>query len=144
MVHREVYPFIDMLFTKIEQMNFRAKEISLSTLMSVLSNKLIDMKVVIDKIQFQPTDKPSLSYDKAPQLIITSKLEIFMRILRDFGFQKSWHWQNVFQNLLLPGIIHSVFEVRHVAVETTIMLYQKLPTEEIRESLIENQHKIKK
>lgn len=52
MVQREVLPFIDLLFSKIEDLNFRAKENSLQTLMHIIGLKVIEMKVVLDKILF--------------------------------------------------------------------------------------------
>jgi len=66
MVQREITPLIDLLFTKIEDLNFRAKEKSLQTLIQIFEKKVIEMKGVLDKILFQPRDKPQLAMDKAP------------------------------------------------------------------------------
>jgi len=59
-------PLIDLLFTKIEDLNFRAKENSLQTLMQIFEKKVIEMKAVLDKILFRPGDKPKMSMEKAP------------------------------------------------------------------------------
>ena len=50
MVQREVYPFIDLLIQKIEELDFRAKENSLVTLIDVFKHKDVDVKVIYEKL----------------------------------------------------------------------------------------------
>ena len=94
-VNREVLPFLSILVEKIEELNYRARDISLNSLIGIFKNPQIDVRMLIDKIM-DITEKGPFPA-KAPWRIILARLEILLTILKQLGIDQSrWDWENVF------------------------------------------------
>lgn len=74
MLNREVSPFISILVEKITELNYRARDISLNSLIDIFKSPQIELRMLIDKIM-DITEKGPFP-DKAPLRIILGRLEI--------------------------------------------------------------------
>lgn len=76
MVNREVLPFISILVEKIEELNYRARDISLNSLIGIFKSPQIELRMLVDKIMDITERGPSP--DKAPWRIVLGRLEILL------------------------------------------------------------------
>ena len=122
MVNREIAPFVSILVEKIEELNYRARDISLNSLIGIFKEPRINISMLIEKIM-DITDR--LNPAKAPWRIILGRLEILHQIFKQLGYdQAKWDWIPVFENLVAPSLLHANPEVRLLAIEVIIIFYQ--------------------
>lgn len=68
--------------------------------------------------------------DKQQWRFVLCRLEIILQIIQEFGYDENeWQWQEVFEILLIPSLFHSNNDIRMVAIEIVIALYQLLGNE---------------
>ena len=54
-----------------------------------------------------------------------ARLEIILHILQEFGYDANqWNWEPVFRYMIVPSLFHSNVDVRLIAVELCVTLYQ--------------------
>ena len=76
MVNREVLPFVSILVEKIEELNYRAKEISLNSLIGIFKSPQININMLVEKIMDLTEKRPGPA--KAPWRIVLGRLEILL------------------------------------------------------------------
>lgn len=97
--------FVPHLIHKITELNHKARNKSLSVLINMFENKLLDIGILIHSI-LDITEKGPLP-DKAPWAVIMARLEILNLILEKFGIDaKSWDWDLVLSNLVIPSFFN--------------------------------------
>jgi len=64
-----------MLVEKIQELNYRARDISMNSLMTMMQHPAVESKILIDKLMDIAEKGPKP--DKAPWRIILGRLEIF-------------------------------------------------------------------
>ena len=122
-VNKEVQPFISILVEKIEELNYRARDISLNSLIGIFKGPQVHIQMLIDKIM-DITNKGT-SPSKAPWRIILGRLDILQSILKQLGYDQSkWDWVPVFENLVSPSLFNPNPDVRQIAIEVICMFYQ--------------------
>ena len=122
-LNREVQPFVGIIIEKIEELNFRAREISLNSLISVFKHPKVEIKFLIDSLM-EITEKGPFP-DKAPWRIILGRLEILHKAILNFGVDpKKWDWSSVLQNLVIRSLLNANAEVRVIAIEIVLLFYQ--------------------
>ena len=114
---------MSILVEKIEELNYRAKDISLNSLIGIFKGHQIELRMLIDKIM-DITEKGPFPA-KAPWRIIHGRLEILLQILKQLGYDQSkWDWQPVFEKLVAPSLFNAHPDVRMVAIDCISMFYQ--------------------
>lgn len=54
-----------------------------------------------------------------------ARLEIILNILQESGYDdRQWNWSDVFTHMLVPCLFHPSNEIRLVAIEIIVALYQ--------------------
>jgi len=123
MLNREVQPFISILVEKIEELNYRARDISLNSLIGIFKGPQVDLRMLIEKLM-DITDKGP-SPGKAPWRIVLGRLEILQQVLKQLGYDpQKWDWIPVFDKLVAPSLFHANPDVRLVAIEVIVLFYQ--------------------
>ena len=124
-VNKEVQPFVGILVEKIEELNYRARDISLNSLIEIFKGPQIHISMLIEKIM-DFNDK-GLSAAKAPWRIILGRLDILLSVLKQLGYDgKKWDWIHVFENLVAPSLFNPNPDVRQLAIEIILMFYQQI------------------
>jgi hypothetical protein len=91
LVDKTIKPFIKILIGKICELNYRARDISLQTLMTVFRQPGVDIKHGIEGIMDITEQPPGPA--KASWRLVSARLEILQRILTEFGINdKVWNW----------------------------------------------------
>ena len=122
LLNREVQPFIAILVEKIEELNYRARDISLNSLIGIFKNPAVELRMLIEKI-LEFSDRGPRP-DKAPWRIILGRLEILLQILKQLGYDPSkWDWQLVFERLVAPSLFHANPDVRLSAIDVIVHFY---------------------
>ena len=70
---RELVPFVDMLIEKIEELNYRSKEVSLQTLVKLTDQ--VDHRYLVDKLLEVPIGKQPV--EKAAWRPVMTRMEIY-------------------------------------------------------------------
>lgn len=73
-----------ILVEKIQELNYRARDISLNSLISIFKNPKIDLRMLLDKIMDFAERGPQPN--KAPWRIVLGRLEILLQILKQLGY----------------------------------------------------------
>lgn len=129
MINDAIRIFIPILLDKVSELNYRARDISMHTLIELFRHPKILIGPLVDYIMTltNPTEGP---VDKQPWRILLSRLEILLHIVQEFGVNHNeWKWKNVLGLLLLPLLAHANADVRHTCVEIVVALYQKVGME---------------
>jgi centrosomal protein CEP104 len=94
-VNQQVKYFVPLLITKIEELNYRAKDLSLNNLVSIFRHPSVDIRLLIEGIMdITEKGKPP---DKVEWRKIHSRLEILKHIISEFGVnERAWDWRIVF------------------------------------------------
>jgi hypothetical protein len=110
------------LVEKIEETNYKAREISLTTLVDILRNPVVDIKILFDRI-LDMKGKIN-SPRKTPWRAVLGRLEIVHQILQDLGYdRKKWDWKPIMQDFVVPAVQHSHPDVRLLAMEIVLTFY---------------------
>jgi len=81
-MNHEVTPFIKLLLSKTEELNYRAREVSQSALIGLFRHPYINQSRLIDEI-IAMTDKGKVKPDKLPDRIILGRLELVHLLLME-------------------------------------------------------------
>lgn len=134
-VNKAIKEFLPILIEKISELNFRARDISLHTLLSLFRHPAVEVGNLVvacmDICDFGDDIRPKnpIPIDKQQWRLLLARLEIILHVLQEFGYNPSaWNWQPVFQYLISPSFFHSNLDVRLLAIEVTASLYQFLGT----------------
>lgn len=142
MVNKVLNEFVPILLDKISEYNFRARDVSLHTLLNVYkhpSAQIGDLVAHVLKICILDPNFYSLFVppDKQPARIMMTRLEIMLFIVQERGYdERQWNWHDVFAHLCVPCLFHSSVEVRTTAMQVIIALYQ-IVGEEVRTFVLE-------
>jgi len=79
LINQTIKPFINMLIDKISELNFRARDISLHSLISIFRHPAMDIKQLTDSIMDFVEKGPSP--DKQQWRIVLAKLEIMLHVI---------------------------------------------------------------
>lgn len=87
--------------------------------MSIFKHPKLDVATLIARL----LEGPEKIHDKAMYRSILSRLEILSSVLKELGYDKTkWQWQQVFQPLVIPGLMHANPEVRQAAINVVVQL----------------------
>lgn len=131
MINDSMKTFIPILTTKVSELNYRARDISMQILIELFRNPHVKIGPMIDYILklCGPGQDP---VEKQPWRIILSRLEILLHVIQEFGIDhKEWNWKEVYHNIIVPCLNHANVDVRRNAVELILSLHSILG-EEIR------------
>ena len=97
-INQQVRYFIPLLIAKIEELNFRAKDLSLNTLISLFRHPSVDIRLLIEGIMdITQEEKGFKGPDKVEWRRIHSRLEILKHIVTEFGVnERAWDWRIVY------------------------------------------------
>jgi centrosomal protein CEP104 len=136
LINTTIRPFITMLIDKISELNFRARDISLHSLISIFRHPAMDIKQLIDSL-LDILDKGGPSPDKQQWRIVLARLEILLHVIQEFGINpKAWDWRVILSKLVGPSLFNSNPDVRLVAIEVCLAMY-KIVGGEVRQMVQE-------
>ncbi|CAD8106995.1 unnamed protein product [Paramecium primaurelia] len=129
-INKVLKEFTPILIEKISELNFRARDISLHTLLSIYRHPAANLGMLVsccfDKMVMDP-NFPTLFVppDKQPTRIIQARLEIVSNVLQEFGYdQRQFNHQDIFFILATPCLFHQANEIRLLSIEVIAALYQ--------------------
>jgi len=132
-INKAIKEFLPILIEKISELNFRARDISLHTLLSLFRHPALEVGNLVvacmDICDFGDDIRPKnpIPVDKQQWRLVLARLEIILHVCQEFGYDpNAWNWQPVFQYLVTPSLFHSNLDVRLLAIELTVTLYQYL------------------
>jgi len=132
-INKAIKEFLPILIEKISELNFRARDISLHTLLSLFRHPALEIGNLVvscmDICDFGDDIRPKnpIPVDKQQWRLVLARLEIILHVCQEFGYDpNAWNWQPVFQYLITPSLFHSNLDVRLLAIELTVTLYQYL------------------
>jgi len=127
---------LPILITKISELNYRARDISLHTLISIFRHPAAQVGNLIvgcmDLCDIEDDIRPKNNgpIDKQQWRLVLARLEIILHVLQEFGYDPNeWNWEPAFRHLICPSLFHGNVYVRLVAVELCATLYQILGQE---------------
>jgi hypothetical protein len=109
--------FIDLLTQKVEEMNYRARDVSLQCLIKTLAIPQLDKPSLIDRILIH-----SFPDKDTPWRQVLAKLDILKGVMNEFGIVPGWNWQRVFETLVITSLEHTNPDVKIQAVELTLLM----------------------
>lgn len=128
-INSSVKEFIPVMLTKICELNYRARDLSMHTLIELFRHPQVKIGGLVDAIMkiTEPGQDPP---QKQPWRIVLARLEILLHIIQEFGVDaQEWNWKEVFHNLIVPCFSHANGDIRMACVEIAVALYQKLGME---------------
>lgn len=137
-----VKEFIPLLVEKIAELNFRSRDISMHTILSVFKHPAIQvgelikycLKVCIEDPNFSSLYVPP---DKQPERVVKARLEIILSITQEQGIdERQWQWTDVFIYLCVPSLFHPSNEVRMLSIELIVAMYLVIG-EEVRTTVMD-------
>lgn len=94
-INNAVKPFVKIYIEKISELNYRARDISLHSLMAMLRHPAVDIRMLIEGIMDITERGPTP--DKIQWNIILARLEILLHVVQEFGINtKAWDWHVVY------------------------------------------------
>jgi vacuolar-type H+-ATPase subunit B/Vma2 len=116
----------------VSEMNQRAKEISLKTMMAIFNHPVADINIAINeclKICREELNLKFVPVDKLNPRIVESRLEIIAKILTDLPKEKTKKisYDAVLKYLIEGAIYHSHNDVRTLGVKTLELIYKEFP-----------------
>ncbi len=135
-INKAIKEFLPILIEKISELNFRARDISLHTLLSLFRHPALEIGNLVvacmDICDFGDEIRPKnpTPVDKQQWRLVLARLEIVLHVCQEFGYDpNAWNWQPVFQYLVTPSLFHSNLDVRLLAIELIVTFYQYLGQE---------------
>ncbi|KRX06659.1 Armadillo-type fold [Pseudocohnilembus persalinus] len=134
--------FIPLFLEKIAELNFRSRDITMHTLLSVFKHPAVQvgelikqaLKICIEDPKFASLYVPP---DKQPERVIKARLEVILSIVQEQGInEKEWQWTDVFIYLCVPSLFHPSNEVRLLSIELIIAMYLVIG-EDVRNTLVD-------
>ena len=122
-MNREFLPFIKLLLTKVEELNFKVRDETQHTLIAIFKNPKLDEGKIIEAIMEIVYKGPSPS--KAPERIILGRLELLLYLLQQIGINEknTWDYVQVLNELVVPSLLHQKSNVRWMAQQIISVLY---------------------
>jgi len=134
LINNNVRRFVPLLITKISELNYRARDISMHTLISLFNHPSVELKILIENLMDITDGK--IPIEKQQWRILLARLEIMLSVIREFGVNdKAWNWKILCQKLVFPSLLHQNPDVRYMCVELVISIY-KLIGEDVKNELI--------
>lgn len=137
-INKILAEFAPIILKKISELNYRARDISMHTLISLYRHPAAQLQSLIDScMDLCEKQKDYVLYGKsrmppiekqAPRQV-QSRIELVLQIQQEFGYEDNYEWRDVFHFLLIPSLFHPNNEVRTVAIELTLMFYQLMGDE---------------
>lgn len=132
-INKILSEFSPILIKKIAELNYRARDISMLSLISMYRHPAANLQSIIDSCMdlcgrsrdfalYGKSNTPPIE-KQAPRLVL-SRLELILQILQEFGYEDNYEWRDAFHFLLVPSLFHPNNEVRTVAIELCLMFYQ--------------------
>mmetsp|Transcript_19717 Transcript_19717/g.36321 ORF Transcript_19717/g.36321 Transcript_19717/m.36321 type:complete len:710 (-) Transcript_19717:6079-8208(-) len=129
MVNDAVKVFIPVLLGKISELNYRARDISMHTLIELFRQPNVKVGPLVEYM-LSVTGPGEGPVEKQPWRIILPRLEIILHIVQEFGVDtKEWNWKEVFHRLVTPCFSHANADIRMACVELTVAMYSKIGME---------------
>lgn len=131
MINDSMKTFVPILTSKVSELNYRARDISMQVLIEMLRHPHVKIGIMIDHILklCGPGEDP---IEKQPWRIVLSRLEILLHVVQEFGIDnKEWNWKEVYHSIIVPCLHHPNVDVRKNAVELIVSLHSIIG-EEIR------------
>jgi centrosomal protein CEP104 len=133
MVNNAMKMFIPIMLQKVSELNYRARDISMHTLIELFRHPHVKIGPLVEYIMLvtAPTEPPP---NKQPWRIILSRLELLLHIVQEFGVDEAeWNWKEVFHRFITPCFEHANGDIRQACVEFTVALYHRFGLEVRRE-----------
>lgn len=126
MLNDAIKMFIPILLNKISELNYRARELSMNTLIELFKHPKVRVGPLVDYIM-NMTNSAGGPVEKQPWRIVLSRLEILLHIIEDFGADSNeWKWKEVLNLLILPLFSHAAENVRNLCVNIVVTMYEKV------------------
>lgn len=125
MINDALRMFFPLLFDKISELNSRARDISMHTLIELFRNPRAQTGPLVEYIMVVAAPG-ELPVQKQPWRAILARLEILLHVVQEYGVTQDWKWQEVFNKLLLPCLEHANADIRNTAIEVIVAMYQSL------------------
>jgi len=126
MLNEAIKMFIPILLSKISELNYRARELSMNTLIELFKHPRVRVGPLVEYIM-NLTNSAGGTVEKQPWRIVLSRLEILLHIIEDFGADSNeWNWRDVLNLLILPLFSHAAENVRSLCVGIVVTLYEKV------------------
>jgi centrosomal protein CEP104 len=127
LINTSIKRFVPMLITKIGELNYRARDISLHTLVSLFHHPDVDIRILIDNIMEIVEKEGSPTPDKLPWRICLARLEILLSTVKEFGINHDvWNWKIIFNKLIHPSLLHQNQDVRYMCIELIVQFFKLL------------------
>jgi centrosomal protein CEP104 len=128
MINKVLKDFVPILMEKISEMNSRAKEISLDTLISIFNHPAADVNILIKDIVKTFREDPlgkNQPADKQPARLVLARTEVAIKALESLPIDKSKsNVKEILDLLAIPSLFHANYEVRMGAVELLGQLFK--------------------
>ena len=92
-INREIQPFIGLLLSKVEELNYRVRDVTKESLLSIFKyNQRADEGKLVDSIMELVVKGPAP--DKAPERVILGRLELLLMLLQQLPQRPkpTWDW----------------------------------------------------
>ena len=124
MVNEAMKSFIPILITKVSELNSRARDVSMHTLIELFRHPQVKIGPLVDYIMKITTEGPVA---KQPWRLLLCRFEILLHIIQEYGVNHNqWNWQDVFHKLIVPCLGHASSDVRQTCVEVIVSMYKVL------------------
>ena len=124
-INKEIQPFIVLLMSKVEELNYRVRDVTKESLISVFKhNQRPDEGKLIDQCMDVVTKGPAPQ--KAAERIILGRLELVLMVFQQLPVRArpSWDWQKVLQQLIVPSLLSQHSNARWMAQQNIAIMYQ--------------------
>jgi centrosomal protein CEP104 len=117
--------FIPRFIKKISELNFRTRDLTMNTLITIFKHPALNIGDLIKGCMDIIERKDGITPDKQPNTILLARVEIILHILEEYGIDESlWDWYPVFTELIIPALFHQSQDIRLVAIEICVHLYK--------------------
>lgn len=124
-LNEHIKKFVPLLIGKISELNYRARDISMNTLISLFNHPSVDLKILIDNVVDIADGK--VPVEKQQWRIVLARLEIMISVIKEFGLNESiWNWRTLCKLLVFPSLQHQNPDVRYMCIELIILLYKEV------------------
>jgi hypothetical protein len=132
-VKHAITPFVNVLFEKVQALNYRAREISMTSLMQLFKHPAIPSSMLVDKIItcYDKGPKP----DQASWRGILGHLEIFNALLEEIGLSNQWKYKDFMDRILIPSLSNGSADVRGASINSIVKLNQLVGNNQIRNTM---------
>lgn len=125
LIQKSVHYFIPKYIKKISELNYRARDLTLNTLISIFKHPALNIGDLVKGCMDIVERQDGVTPDKQPWNILLARLEIILHILEDYGIDEAlWDWYPVFTELIIPSLFHQNPDCRLVGIEICVLLYK--------------------